>query len=241
MKAAVLVLFVATHAFAQAAEESQITAPPPPPETDSPAAPPAPAPESGPAPAAAPAPAPAGSDAFSSEIEELALHRATQRVSVGPLFILFGVLPVEYERALTDKLSLFAGTTLSYVWLAEVFGVRSMGATLHLGGRYFPMEAAQAPAGFWVGTELDGGFTRSTGTLTGGQSPTSQINGNAIALGGVATVGYTYIGESGLSFSGGGGLGVQYRIVTGSLASSPLAPSGIGPALRLHANVGYAW
>lgn len=152
------------------------------------------------------------------------------RVSVGPVLFLFGGLGLEYERGFNPDFSVVGGLQLMYPAIGALLGIYNAGATGTFGLRFFPLQAP-APDGLWLGTEINGSaawvvFPGASGLSTG-------ING-------VFTLGYTFISQGGVTFSGGGGLGLSYTFRNPTNAPS-LFGNGLGPAITLHLNVGYAF
>lgn len=158
------------------------------------------------------------------------------RLTVGPLTVFAGALTLEYERALTENISVFAGPRIGFTGLG-------LGASV--GARFFPLSGARAPDGLWVGPELFAEYAQVSGSV--GNERYANTRMSAIALG---MVGYTHTFDMGLTFSVGGGAGGGYISAkgttalassTGGLKSTPFNSAGFVPSLAINANVGWAF
>lgn len=179
--------------------------------------------------AAAPLVAPEPSDAMKTR------HRRN-RVTWGPLPLVLGWIPLEYERAIAEKVSLYVGPQLKpTAGLALLAGTVSWGGRLSLGARFFPLGGA--PDGFWVAGEVVPSYEFTRGELEGA----TQVTRSA-SLFGLGMVGYSFIGGNGLTFSAGLGLGGGYNdAVTETEGRLPDTSRGFIPSFAVHLNVGWAF
>lgn len=148
------------------------------------------------------------------------------RITMGPTLLLFGQLPIEYERGVTEDLSFYVGARLTFPAIGALVGQVSYGGTTTFGLRMFPM-AGQAPQGLWLGVETEAGYNWTTSL---------GVTVRTFAVHGAATGGYTFIAANGFTVSSGLGLGMGYS-TAGFLSTGP----GLVPALTLHLNAGYAF
>ena len=150
----------------------------------------------------------------------ISLRQRNNRVAISPLHVPFGNIPIEYERAFSDRISLAVSPSLITPGVLLVFGYVPFGVQLTTQLRYY-FSPKQRLHGFWAGPEL---FAKASATNTSGM---------IIGAGAGAMAGYTFIMKNGVSFSGGlgGGLGLGLR------------ESGLAPLLRIgvNLNVGYAF
>lgn len=158
--------------------------------------------------------------------------RYQRRLTAGPLPLIVGVLALEYEHVINERFTVYAGPR---VGLANGIGVGGS-----VGGRYFVNGAA--PAGLWFGPELFGDIFYQQKQMTGGTSTTRNLTALAIAM-----AGYTHIMDSGVTLSGGGGVGMGWADWfhsgpgAGSLAPQGANYVGVIPTLAVHLNAGYAF
>lgn len=156
------------------------------------------------------------------------------RLTWGPLVGPGGVLAMEFERAVTEKLSLFVGPRVGSL---SGFGIGgSTGARFFLGN-------STAPTGVWFGPEFYFDYFTRRSELNG--SPIAQEDLTAVML---AMLGYTWTHERGFTASIGGGAGAGWADwqrsglnVPGSVLSNTGSFRGIIPSLAVHANLGYAF
>jgi hypothetical protein len=144
-------------------------------------------------------------------------------VTVDPLTAALGFAHVQVERRLAPRVSLYAGPSLRLYdgLLADVNGPYR-GAGLELGVRGFLRPTA--PEGAWI-------MLRGVGARTWTVAPAAEAQG----VGGYTSllVGGTWIGERGLTLSGGLG---------GSLFAYGIGGYGPqGPAVAAHSNLGWAF
>lgn len=149
------------------------------------------------------------------------------RVTVGPTLLLFGTVPVEYERAVTHDMSFFAGGRLTFPAVGSLLGITTWGVGSVLGLRFFPGEAP-APHGLWLGVETQAGYLWTTASPAGARSE----YGFHAAL----VAGYTFISHAGLTISSGLGAGLGFSSV-GLFGTG----AGVVPAFSMHLNTGYAF
>ncbi|MBX5482775.1 MAG: hypothetical protein IRZ16_13180 [Myxococcaceae bacterium] len=228
-------LFVSSAAFAQA--EGDFSPPPLPGEgfTPEPWAPTLPAgPDAG----------SAGGVEVAADVPAPASGTRLTRVTAGVLSPLTGTLSAEVERAVTDRVSIFAGPRLALV------NITSIG--LSAGARYFPMSKDTAPAGLWVGPELWLEYGNQSGNW-GGVSFANQEN-TAFLL---AMAGYTTVDAKGFTMSFGGGFGGGYYAREGTgVQTLSFSPTGLSapaatvgdvsevsfkPTFGAQFNIGYAF
>lgn len=158
------------------------------------------------------------------------------RITTGPLSVLAVPLlgiSLEYERALTEKVSLFAGPRGGVLLLPHL--------SLSIGARYFPVGKDVAPAGFWFGPELWSGYT--------GRS-LQELGNFVIEEFLLGMVGYTLIYPNGFTMSFGAGIGGGARITGGSglgnfnfnfIGNTSRDRVTFTPSLAAHFNLGYAF
>lgn len=162
--------------------------------------------------------------------------RRLNRLTVGPLTVFAGAVTVEFERALTDKISVYGGPRV---------GFTGLGLGGSVGARFFPLEQGLAPNGLWVGPEVFAEYARQSGTLNNVRFASSGVKAFLLAM-----VGYTHTLDMGLTFTVGGGAGAGYAksegttvttSPTGQVTSTPVNTSGLAPSLAVNANIGWAF
>lgn len=124
--------------------------------------------------------------------------------------LLFGFVNLEYERAVSDHISIFAGPT---VFAFGGFGSDDtiFAASLDIGARFFVL--GKAPEGFWLSPDVAAGFATA-----GGET--------AFAYSGGGQIGYTWLFGN-FDFSLGGGMQYIHFEADGE------GISGILPSARL--------
>ncbi len=190
------------------------------------------APQPPPPPPLEPAPQPPPQRSLKEALQVPEEGRKLNRISGNVLLAGFGYLPIEYERALSDKTSVALGVQLSYPALGALLGIYSAGVGVTGEYRFFPLDQL-APSGLWLGPQ----FRADVAGLSGNTG-----NKVAFSTGLLGMVGYTFIAESGLSISAGAGLGVNYGTAAASLGGQAGASgAAFGLGLGLHTNIGYAF
>jgi hypothetical protein len=165
--------------------------------------------------------------------------RRRNRLTFGPLPLVLGLIPIEYERAVTDRLSVVGGVVpIPWSGILSLVGIYMKGVRGNIGGRFFPF-AASAPAGVWVGGELIGEVAHVEAYIE------AKSEDYRWGFGALVTGGYTAILASGFTMSAGVGGGVRrawrHDVVTTSGELSP-RPLGVTlPEFAVHANIGWAY
>lgn len=156
------------------------------------------------------------------------------RLTWGPLVGPGGAVALEYERAVTEKLSLFVGPRVGFLG-----GVGVGGST---GARFF-LAGSPAPTGVWFGPEFYFDYFTSRTVVNG--SPFAKQDLTAVML---AMLGYTWTHEKGFTASVGAGAGAGWAdwqrsglVVNGNIFTDSGSFRGVIPSLALHANLGYAF
>lgn len=186
----------------------------------------------------------AGGDVSAAVERDAFTTRRLNRITAGPLSLLTATFSAEYERAVTDRVSLFAGPRFGVV------GTYSIG--LSAGARYFPMAKDTAPEGLWFGPELWLQYGSQSGEL-GGVTYSNEEN----TAFGLAMAGYTLIYENGFTLSFGAGIGGGYYARSGTgIQNITFSPTGLSspsakigsvselslkPTVGAQFNLGYAF
>jgi hypothetical protein len=153
-------------------------------------------------------------------------------IDINPLSLLFGKLSLEYEHSMGPGASFLVGPQIQFFDPPALNGpsdgtsVQAYGLTLGL--HFFPNYSA--PAGFWLGPELQ--LDWATGSLNGdsAQGPDVAING---------IIGYTFIPAPHLAISLGIGAGAVITSVASSDSTLVVVRQGFD--LTGRAAIGYAW
>jgi hypothetical protein len=153
------------------------------------------------------------------------------RITISPLSFLLLAASIEYERAVSDNASWYVGPQVSFAGAVsrELLGVDTVAVDLTTGVRFFPVEGALAPKGFWLGPE--GRFSYVSLSSDDGSS----ARGIAFSL--LCAVGYTFVADGGFTISMGAAAGAGVTNV--QLPGSPDSP--VGPAFGVHVNLGYGF
>lgn len=149
-------------------------------------------------------------------------RRRKNRFTLGIAAVNIISVPVEYERALGDRVSIAIGGNFSLPLLTMSAGFAAANLSGSLALRYYL--SGTAPAGFWLGPEVFAGRDSYAGELTGVETYAD----------GVATLGYSLIAPSGFTLSAGAGGGIRFY-------DGDFRGTGIGPKLTVHLNLGYAF
>jgi len=123
--------------------------------------------------------------------------RPQNTVTFNPLALVFGIVQLEYERAVSPQLTIFGGPSMMAFNTIGVDGGSVFAAGLDVGARYFFREGA--PRGLWIGPQAN--LSYASVDADGGESAT------AVAYSASLLFGHTWIARSGLTFSlaiGGG-------------------------------------
>ena len=201
------------------ARSSRVTAAPSPPES----APPAPAPSPPPTPPPAPTPFTtpsrpgfAGSPPLLSPTQLVEEPRPPGiAITTNPLAILAGQLSAEIEFRLSRRISGYVAGYYQAAGLLLAPDVNAIGATL--GARFYV--GAMPVEGFWFGFDASGFIAWAGSAVAAGQ-------------GYAATLGYTWVTDSGFVFSlGGGGQLTEFDLTTGD--GSTYSGFAFRPVLRL--------
>lgn len=156
-------------------------------------------------------------------------------ITIGPFSLITGTIDVEFERAVSPKLSLFAGPNARIgAGLLSLIGFAGFGFGAHGGVRYF-LTTNPAPEGLWVGPELAVDYLKYTSFA--GQS----VDWSIVSAGGVAMIGYTVILDNNfvMSFGAGGGIGWTSNSLSAGGQTAATAGIAFKPALRIA--LGYAF
>lgn len=177
---------------------------------------------------------PAASVSVSSAHSEMEAPK--NRITVAPVPLLFGWMSVEYERAITPRLSLVVGPQLQPGFtLLRSHGIHQ-GARVSLGGRYFL--TGHAPFGVWTGLEVVPTYEQTS--IPGER----YLWRTTRAITGLGTFGASlrfglFTGSAGLGLGGGF---MDQNLPSNVRANYPaiLSHRGFYPALSGHLNVGMA-
>ncbi|MEO1270823.1 MAG: hypothetical protein AAFX99_22275 [Myxococcota bacterium] len=150
-------------------------------------------------------------------------------LQIDPLTTALGFVHIQLERALSDSISVYVGPSLHlFPGILQEDGedrwIRCYGGEFGL--RYFFGGSAQS--GGWVQVRGVAAWIEGVNTAVDGEDEPTELGGYISVLGG-----YTWILDSGLLFSGGGG--VQYV----DYAIGDVGTRGVLPAL--HTTVGFAF
>ena len=150
-------------------------------------------------------------------------------VTLNPLPLVAGIVSVEYERAVHDRVSLFLQPSViafkgAYPKLPEDSSLWGLGA--NAGARLFV--TGRAPEGFWIGPQAGVAYVNAT---------LHDVNGSAVGYSAGGLVGYTWLFGDVVDLSVGGGAGYVNTKVR--VEDSEVGYEGVEPLLRLAVGVAF--
>ena len=163
-------------------------------------------------------------------------HDPVNTVTISPLPLVFNrELDLEYERAVSDDFSLYAGPSLVLGTSTRNSSYLAGGVTV--GARFFP---GQAPRGFFIGafgTGLYASASTAASTSSGGPS----VSGTGVAYEAGGMLGYTFILADRLDLSLGLGAAYAHEQITVSESgnSATVGSNGVIPVLCLAVGVAF--
>ncbi|MCA9562752.1 MAG: DUF3575 domain-containing protein [Myxococcales bacterium] len=147
--------------------------------------------------------------------------RPLNTITIDPLPLIFGVLSLEYERAVAPAVSIYAGPSINFGTSVDDPD-SAFGLGLDMGARFFPW--GKAPEGFFIAAD----FGVAYASATDGETDTS-ASAVAYAVGG--SIGYTFLIADVFDLSLG--VGAQYADFEIKVANDSIGFSGVLPTLRL--------
>jgi hypothetical protein len=149
------------------------------------------------------------------------------RITLGPGTLLVGAITMEYERALNERISVFAGPRIT-PWDGDIIQpTRGLALGGSAGVRFY--ESGRALSGTWSGVEVHANYQSSYRGSFG-----TEHNRTAVAL---YMVGDSYVAPSGFTLTVGCGAGVGVEDAT----SSQLRLGPVIPSVGFNFNLGWAF
>ena len=184
-----------------------------------------------PAPVAAPVPAP-------TPVERSSGSESGGRTNVlylGPVSLLAGSIPLEFEHALSpgNSFAIFGSVLTPVAIISDPQAAGYSRSGFSIGGAFRGYFFGSAPTGLFFGPEVELGFASVAGPGGATGSGTS-VNGRVL-------VGYSLVTPGGFAFSVGAGLGYGSTTATASAGGvqANLEVQAFSPHMRAHIGYGF--